>query len=165
MKKILLILAIVVCVGVTGTALALTNYHSADSITGTVAADSALILSLGQCVDTDIELEPGVPEKYTIVCDVTRSAHAGNQTGTLTITLANAGGGQDLDDVTVTLYNNIACSEEYAIEGKVQHGAGTITITGISVSTTYYALITTPNLSDDDAEDVGGTMTLHFVLA
>lgn len=167
MKKILLILAIVVCVAVAGSALAVA-YNSASPITGTVAADSAFILSLDQCVQTPVTLEPGTPEVYTIQCDVSKSASVlATQTATLTITLSDAGGddpAQDLDDVTVALFSDINCTQ--AIAGKTQTGAGTISVTGINATTTIYARISCPNnLSEADINAVGGNMTITFTVA
>lgn len=162
MKKILLIVAVVLCVAIAGTALAV-SYNSADPITGSLAADQYLKLGLDSCSTTDITVNPGTPQVYTIQCDVTKSATV-SDTGTLTITLADAGAGQDLDDVTIALFTDSACTS--AVAGKVQTGAGSISVTGIDTTTTYYAKISVPStLSEDDCEDCGGTMTLSFVKA
>ena len=165
MKKILLIVAVVLCLAVAGTALAV-SYNSADPITGTMSADSFLKLSLDSCSTEAITINPGTPVVYTVQCDVVnvQDNEATPKTGTLTITLVDAGSGQDLDDVTVALYTDASCKE--AVEGKTQTGAGTITVTDISTTTTYYAKISVPStLNEDDCEDCGGTMTLAFAKA
>lgn len=161
MKKILLIVAVVLCVAIAGTALAV-SYNSATPITGSLAADQYLKLGLDSCSETAITVNPGTPVVYTIQCDVTKSTSV-TDTGTLTITLANVGE-QDLDDVTVALFTDAACTS--AVAGKTQTGAGSISVTGIDTTTTYYAKISVPSaLTEADCTACGGTMTLSFVKA
>ena len=161
MKKILLIIAVVLCVAVAGTALAV-SYNSSDPVTGSLAADSYLKLSLDSCSTEAVVINPGTPQKYTIQCDVTKSTSV-TDTCTLTITLADVGE-QDLDDVTVTVYSDSACT--IPVAGASRTGAGSISVTGITATATYYALISVPSsLGADDCEDCGGTMTLAFAKA
>jgi len=165
MKKILLIIAVVLCLAVAGTALAVT-YNSSDPVTGDLKANSYLKLSLDSCSTADITINPGTPVVYTIQCDVTsiQENEVSPKTGTLTITLADAGAGQDLDDVTVALFTDAACTA--AVAGKTQTGAGAITVTDISATTTYYAKISVPSALDEaGCEACGGTMTLSFAKA
>lgn len=162
MKKILIVVAIVLCLAVAGAALAV-SYNSATPVTGSLVADQYIKLSLDECSEDDITINPGTPVIYTIQCDMIRSATVTN-TGTLTITLTD-GDTQDLDDVTVALFEDFACTRP--IEGKSITGANTLTITGIDAEETIiYARISVPStLGQGDCEDCGGTMTLSFVKA
>ena len=157
MKKILLIIAAVVCVVIAGTALAV-NYNSASPVTGTLTADTYFALSLDNCSTSSVTLSEGVPTVYTIQCDVTNVGTS--ETADLIITLTD-GAEQDLDDVTVALFTDANCTQ--AVAGKTQTGAGTITVSGISATTTYYARITIANgLDSADFAACGGTMALNL---
>ena len=161
MKKILLIVAVVLCVAVAGTAFAITR-NQADPVNGTLAADTMFVLSLDSCSTANIALTAGTPTEYTIQCDITKSNSA-NYNGTLTVTLADSAP-KDLDDVTITLYSD--AQHEHEVANATCTGAGSFTVTGISASTPYYALITLANnLSESDTQNVGGTMTLAFAKA
>jgi hypothetical protein len=163
MKKILLIVAVVLCVAVAGAAIAVT-YNDATTINGTLTADSYLELSLDNCSTTAINLVEGEPTKYTIQCDLTKSENGlGDGTCTLTITLAN-GVSTDLDDVTIAIYTDPNCT--IAVEGATRKGEGAVTVTGITTSKTYYAKLTLDNgLDESETANVGGTMTLSFAKA
>lgn len=162
MKKMLLIVAVVLCVAIAGTALAV-SYNSASNVTGTLTADTYLLLGLESCSEAAITVNPGTPQVYTIQCDVTKVGTFAD-TATLTITLTDAGSGQDLDDVTVALFTDAECTS--AVAGKTSTGAGTISVTGITATTTYYAKISVPSsLGEDECDAVGGTMTLAFAKA
>ncbi len=177
MKKILLIVAIVVCVAVAGTALALTTYNDATPLGGTLTADTYLSLSLDDCSTTALALEVGeYSDAYTIDYDIAKSASV-TPSATLTIALADAGAGHDLDDVTIALFTNSNFSTPLklgtnATTGAIDQengtaatltGAGTITITGLNASGVIYARFYVDG--NADADDVGGTMTLNLVSA
>ena len=160
MKKTLLIIAIVLCVAVAGTALALT-VNNASNVTGTLTADSYLALSLdGSSSAASISVADGDPGYYTIVCNVTKSASV-TDNGTLTITLANTSESVTLGAVTVTLYEDEL--HNTPVTSGSRKGAGTITVSNISTTTTYYAVVTLDSgLNENQTNAVGGTMTLSF---
>ena len=171
MKKILLILAVVVCVAVAGTALAVTTYNSAQQKTGTLTADTYLKLSLEDCSETGLTLVKGEYVTYTIDYDVTKSTNAPN--ARLNITLA-ATTGLNLTGMTVDLFTDSQCTTplkidatSHAIDAEgtavTQSGAGTIYISGLSTSGLIYARF---HLSEEaNVSSIGGTMTLNLVEA
>ena len=173
MKKTLMIIAIVLCVAVAGAALAVTK-NNATTVTGTLQADSYFGLDFGNnTVSADISLAYGAPQNFVIECDVTKSRSV-DSTATLTITLAD-GVNTNLDEVNVKVYSDSA-RQNLVANGSLT-GAGTITITGITIpnenndrivsdTVIYYAtasLVT--DVDADDIDEVGGTMTLHLVKA
>ena len=168
MKKILLIVAVVVCVAVAGTALALTQFNSATPVSGTLTADTYLALNWGECTTGDLVLEEGVYTTYTIAYTVTKSTNA--PAGTLTLTLADAAN-KDLDDVTVALFSDSTCQTPLKLNASTHvidaegtaatlTGAGSIVINGLTADGTIYARFGLAN--DTTASDVGGSMTLSL---
>lgn len=169
MKKILLIIAVVVCVAVAGTALALTTFNSASNVTGTLTADSYLGLSLESCSTTGLELVAGEYTTYTIDYDVTKSTSA--PTAKLTITLA-ATDAHNLTGVTLALFSDSNCTTPlkintttHAIDAEGTQvsitGAGSAYIQGLATDGLIYARF---YLSEEsEADSIGGTMTLSLV--
>ena len=159
MKKILLIIAVVLCVAVAGTALAVT-FNSASNVTGTLTADSYVNLSLEGSTTADVTIDPGTASSFTIVCTIDRSTSAASEKGNLVITLTDSEDvGISLDAVTVALYNDAAFTDP--VDGASRTGAGTITVSNIdSASKTFYARIIAP--AGTDVATVGGTMSLAF---
>ena len=154
MKKILLIVAVVLCVAVAGTALAVT-YNSATNATGTLTADTYLALSLDSCSTTALHLTAGEATVYNIVCGVSKSTNA--PTADLRITLADASVSNTLEAVTFNLYTDSGCTAPatYTVNN------GVYTITGITTDTTYYARFYVAN--NADTATIGGTMTLSLI--
>lgn len=163
MKKILLIVAVVLCVAIAGTAFAITR-NNATPATGTLEADSYLALTLGRCSTTALEIADGAPAYYTIYCDKTASASEASTACTLTITLANTSESVTLAPVTVTLYSD--SSRQTPVASGSRKGAGSITITGITASTTYYATVSLDaGLTSEQTAAVGGSMSMTFAKA
>lgn len=164
MKKILLILAVVVCVAVAGSALAVA-YNNATSKVGHISADTYIALDWGanNSSTTSLELEEGVPSYYTIDCTVVKSTNAA-ATGTLTIALQDSNeANKSLDNVTVTLYSD--SNYQNAVAGKTQKGEGSITITGLTANATYYAKVSVDDgLTNEQLQAVAGTMTLSLAV-
>ena len=167
MRKILLILAVVVCVGVAGTALAV-GTHNANDVTGTITTDKCFILSFdGSSTDLALTLDETKPEYYTIVCNIDKSATA-TGTGTLTIAL-NPSSGKSLANVTVELFTDSNCTthlQQNAANVSVSGGATSqsVSVTGISAAqTTYYAKITLSPLGETDPATIEGELQLDFV--
>lgn len=159
MKKILLIVAVALCVAVASTALALT-VNNATQVTGTLEADKYLALSIGGTADLAVTVKDGDPAYYTINCVVAKSASVSDSC-TLTITLANTSEEVTLGAVTVTLYSDE--THENPVASGSRKGAGTITVSGITATTPYYAVITLDSgLNSTQTANVGGTMTLSF---
>lgn len=172
MKKVLLIVAIVVCVAVAGTALAVTSFQSATPKTGTLTADSYLKLSLDDCSTTGLQLEPGVPTVYTIDYDITKSASV-TPNATLTIALA-ADQEKNLTGLSVALFTDENCTVALKLNSSTNvidaegtaatlSGAGTLTVAGLSADGVIYARFL---LAEDvTVANIGGTMTLNLVSA
>ena len=171
MKKILLIVAVVLCVAVAGTALAAT-YRSAENVSGTLTADKYIALSLDECSTANLTLLAGDQVTYELEYSVDKSATA--PTATLTIAFADTSESVNLDEVEISLFKNEACSIPVKLNGTAldddagtavtQTGAGTITITDLEAGDTYYVLF---YIADAAAtlENIGGTMTLNLVKA
>lgn len=159
MKRILLIIAVVLCVGIAVSALAL-EYNSATPKTGTLTADSMFELTLNSTASSSVRLTPGVPTVYPLVCGFDGSPSAPQSgVGTLTITLADTIV-NSMDLITVTVYSDAGCASPLA--GKTQTGAGTITISGITAQTTYYLAISVES-GYTDSTGIGGTIQFAFV--
>lgn len=171
MKKILLIVAVVLCLAIAGTALAAT-YRSAENVSGTLTADKYIALSLEECSTANLTLLAGDQVTYELEYAVERSATA--PTATLTIELEDTSESVTLDEVQVALFKNAECSVPVKLNGTaldddagtavVQDGEGTITITGLQAGDTYYVRF---YIADAEAtlENIGGTMTLNLVKA
>ena len=158
MKKILLIIAVVLCVGVVATALGLA-FSSAAVKKGTWTADSALSLTLGSNASSSVILTPGVQKVYPIVCGFGRSPSAPtSDVGELTITLADTIV-FSMDKITVTVYTDADCKNPVA--GKSRTGAGQISIQNLTQETTFYIGIFVPN-DMPDTTGVGGTIKFAF---
>lgn len=164
MKKILLIIAAIVCVSIAGTALAV-SYYNADDIDGTVTADKYVVLSLdNSTAPASISLVGGEVTTFKIQCDVDASATAAPN-GTLTIALI-AGTEKSLAGVTLALYSDMACTQAVLDDTDTpiaQTGAGTITIEGIDDDAIYYAKVTFAGAADAAAlAAIGGSITIDF---
>ena len=168
MKKILLIVAVVVCVAVAGTALALTQFNSATPVSGTLSADTYLALNWGECTTGDLVLEAGGYENYTIAYTVTKSTNA--PAGTLTLTLADTSP-KTLEGVSVALFTNSTCTAPLKLNSTTHvidaegtaatlTGAGSIVINGLTADGTIYARVSL--VSNATVEEIGGTMTLSL---
>ncbi|MCR4726163.1 MAG: hypothetical protein K5753_02975 [Clostridia bacterium] len=158
MKRILLIIAVVILVGIAASALAL-EYNSAEPKTGTLTADSMFELTLNSTASSSVRLTPGVPSVYPLVCGFDGSPSAPQSgTGNLTITLADTIV-CSMDLITVTVYSDAACASPIA--GKTQTGAGTISINGITSETTYYIAISVES-GYADSTGIGGTIQFAF---
>ena len=163
MKKTLLIIAVVLCIAVAGAAIAVT-WNDPDPVTGTLTADSYLELSLDQCSTTAISLTEGSYSYYTIQCDVTKSISAGTNNCTLTVTLEDTSESVTLDSVTVSVYSD--SNYQTLVANGTTTGEGSITVTGITETSTYYVKLSLADgLTEAQTEAVGGTMTLSFVKA
>ena len=170
MKKIILIIALVLCVAVAGTALALTTFNNASDVTGTLTADTYLSLSLDSCSTTALQLEVGTySTPYTIDYDVTKSTNAPTATLTLTLAAANE---KTLNGVTVTLWTDSNCTVPLKLnttthvidaEGTAASltGAGSISVAGLTTDGLIYAKFYLD--SNATASAIGGTMTLNLV--
>lgn len=166
MKKILLIVAVVVCVAVAGTALALTQFNSATPVSGTLTADTYLALDWGECTTGDLVLEEGVYTTYTIAYTVTKSTNA--PAGTLTLSISNSAP-KSVEYVNVALFTDSNCTTPLKLnattraidaEGTAvtQNGQGTITINGLTADGIIYARFGLS--SGATVSEVGGSMTL-----
>lgn len=163
MKKTLLIIAIVLCIAVAGAAIAVT-WNDASNVTGTLTADSYLELSLDNCSTTAISLTEGSYSYYTIQCDVSKSANAGDNDCTLTVTLADTSESVTLDAVTISVYSD--SNYQTLVSNGTRKGAGAITVTGIQATSTYYVKLSLDTgLNEAQTAAVGGTMTLSFAKA
>ena len=161
MKKILLIVAVAVCVAVAGTALALTTFNSAQDVTGTLTADTYLSLDWGNSVSTvaNLELEAGVPQVYTIDYTVAKSTSA--PAGALTITLSPANS-KTFEGVTVRLFSDSSCTTLLTGVNQLAGAATetTLTISNLTQNGTIYAQF---SLSDEaTAANILGSMTLSL---
>ena len=161
MKKILLILAVVVCVAVAGSALAVAYYNASD-ISGTVSADKFVVLTLANSSDiSEIGLVAGQSTIYRIQCDVTTSS-TNEANGTLTVEI-EPDATKNLTGVTVALYTDSGCTQ--AVVGKSISNAagGSFTVTGIDSSRTYYAKVTFDGAANAEAlANISGVMTISF---
>lgn len=166
MKKILLIIAVVLCVAVAGTALATTVYYNAQNVSGSVTADTYVELSLDGSSDLDeIALVPGQPVIYKISCGVTTSA-TNEANGTLTVTTTAATGDYNLTGVTVALYTDSACTTAALNDSSEPIsiiGAGSFAVEDIDESTNYWAKVTFAGAANEAAlAQVNGTMRIEF---
>ena len=164
MKKILLIIAAIVCISIAGTALAV-SYYDAEDIQGTVTADKYVVLSLdNSTAPASISLVGGQATTFKIQCDVDTSATA-TADGTLSIVLA-AASEKTLTGVTLALYNDMACTDPVLDDEDApitQTGAGTIEIEGIDDDAVYFAKVTFAGAADAAAlAAIGGTITIDF---
>lgn len=170
MKKILLIVAVVLCLAVAGTALAV-KYNDAQSKSGTVVADTCLELSLGDTADNvNFALEKGIPQIYTIICNVARSSAAAGD-GELVITVTESAA-NSLGDVDITLCSdangqNALTGANVSTTGTKDDAERTFTVTGLAPGTyTYYLSIGVPlNISDDNLAAVSGTIDVSLDVA
>ena len=167
MKKILLILAVVVCVAVAGSALAVA-YNSASNSTGTLTADSYLSLSLNSCSTAALHLKAGDYVTYTIDYDVAKSDSA--PSANLTIALA-ATAEHNLTGVEVALFTDSNCTVPLKLTnaGAIDaengtaatiSGANSLTITGLVADGLIYARFFLPD--NATVATIGGTMTLSL---
>ena len=169
MKHILLILAVVVCVAVAGTALAVA-YYNASNVSGTITTDSYMVLSFdGSSTANALTLDAATPNYYTIVCKIDKSASA---TGTGTLTLAlnpDTTNSKTLANVSVALFTDSACTTPLQVnaENVVLSGAAasaSVSVANIPSTTTYYAKITLASgLSQEQLAAIGGELQLDFV--
>ena len=170
MKKILLILAIVVCVAVAGSALAVA-YNSASNLEGTLTADSYLALSLDSCSTAALHLKAGDYVTYDLNYAITKSEHA--PAAELSIALAaDTANEKNLTGVQVALFKDSACTTPLKLnatskviddEGTAAtlNGAGTIEIKGLEEGDHIYARFFLPE--DATVASIGGTMTLNLL--
>ncbi len=171
MKKILLILAIVVCVAVAGSALAVA-YYDAQSVSGTITTDSYMVLSFdGSSTATALSLDAATPSYYTIVCKMDKSAGA-TGTGTLTIALKpDTENNKTLANVSVALFTDSAYTTPLQVNSAdaVLNGAAanaSISVANIPATTTYYAKITLASgLTQEQLGAIAGELQLDFVRA
>ena len=158
MKKVLLIIAVVLCVGVAATALGF-EFNGAKPKTGVLTADKAIMLTLDSSASSSVLLTPGVTNVYPLSCGFERSATATQSvSGELTITLSNSGN-YKMDEVSVTVYSDEECLSP--LTGKTRTGAGAITIQNITQNTTFYIGISVPN-DIEDPSTTGGKINFAF---
>ena len=158
MKRILLVIAIALCVGVAATALAF-QFNDATPVSGTLTTDSVFVMTLNSTASASIRLTPGVESVYPLVCSFEGSASAPKSgVGNLTITMADTIV-FSMHLITVTVYSDAGCTQPIA--GKTQTGAGTITISNISSQTTYYIGVFVPT-GLADTTGIGGSIKLAF---
>lgn len=169
-KLILLVVGMVLCLALVGGALAV-NYYSAPDKTGTLTADSCIKLSLDKSTSTTaLVLDTNDPKYYEVVAEVSKSASVpADQSGTLTITLADLDSTKLATKVKVDVYSDMARTALI----KTQTGAGAITIDGVTETKSYYLTISLLGPEEDGTGSygatalaaIGGKLNVNFVVA
>ena len=162
--KTLCLVGMVLCVLLVGVAFGL-EYYNAASKGGTLTADSYLQFKFdGSDTAEQVTVSSTTPQKYKLVLSAEGSTSVTDKSGQLLITLTNSSETITLEKVTVTLYSDEMLTTPVA--GKIQTGAGSITIDFDGSQKTYWLGITVPpSITANELENVGGTITakLHRV--
>lgn len=175
MKKILLIVAVVLCIAVAGTALAVT-YRSANNETGALTADKYIYLDMGGTAGASLTLLAGDQVTYHVACDIDRSATA--PTATLTVTFTDTSESVNLDDVQISFFKDEGCTTPLKLTGTaiddadgtavsftgLTEGSKIVTISGLEDDADFYIrfYIDNPSVTLDE---IGGNMALALAKA
>ncbi|MBQ7914984.1 MAG: hypothetical protein IJ322_05700 [Clostridia bacterium] len=164
-KLLFLMVGMIVCLTIIGGALA-AAYYDAPSHNVTVGTDSAIVLSLDNSTSlSGITLNEGKSTVYTVQADVSKSANA-TANATLVITVGELQD-KNLDNVVFGLYSDAGCTQAVGTN-TINEGAGSITVSGITVSTTYYLKVELPEKGVDtqysaaELQAMGGTINIRF---
>lgn len=165
MKKIMLIVGMILCVAVIGSVFAVAVYD-AQQATATVTADTYIELGWDGTADTNLVLEPGITQIYTVNLTVDKSASV-TDTSTFRVVCANTS-----ETVTLGQVSVVVCEDNLGVDAvdgdsdNVTVSGNNTTITGITQNTTYYIAVTlAANATEEQVTNCGGTMTLSFNVA
>lgn len=160
MKKILLIVGMILCVGVIGSVFAVSVYNATS--TETVTAQDYIYLTFDGTAEVDVVLTKG--EKYVYNVYLTVDSNNENCSGTFSVVCEDeeSPSTKSLTDVTVTVCSDPAGNTAVTGANVTTSGKNT-TISGITTNTNYYIAILLDGEADaTQVTNCGGKMTLSF---
>lgn len=158
MKKLVLIIAMILCLATVGSVFALAVFN-AKEVTGTITADGYEFFEMDSTIDeAPIILQKDNPIVKTINLHLRASM---STEGRLNITLGTLKD-KSLDNITLALYEDKECTKVLS----TITGGSTLTYnvqkTNDTKVTIYLSISISSDITESDFESAGGTLTLNF---